>query len=147
MTQPNADKLKLLPCPTCGWIGQHECKNIVRAPDDTRPAPSVGDDVVEAMAKVIENAGYYSESYSKELTNGAITAAEVKGYTLTKQDRVLPELPEGWFIYEINGCNAGNRFCCTIMNGERDVSGFADNIPATVLAAIANIAPPAGDRK
>lgn len=175
MTQPNADKLKLLPCPFCGASdamplrahrdSQERLFPIVRCmscfvdvpgknddyrPDarsaiehwNARPAPRVGDDVVEAMAKVIENAGYYSESYSKELMNGALSAAEAMDYTLCKQDRVLPELPpEEWILQSLSQWQDPlERWECFLQHTDGHVvKGEGPTPRAACLAAIAKV--------
>lgn len=85
----------------------------------THPAPrGVGKDVVEAMAKAFNEKFYQKQDwdhfspttrrYTMGAMQAALTAAEALGYTFTKQDRVLPELPEGWELIAIDAKTIGD---------------------------------------
>lgn len=94
-----------LPCAFCAGTGDGP-------KPDTRPAPLVGEDVVEAMADAHYQAGIDNRPKpkmdSRFQMQQALKAAEAMGYTLTKQDRVLPELPEGWELITIDAKTIGD---------------------------------------
>lgn len=122
----------------------------------TRPAPRVGEDVVESMAlaMVKQTATHYGDAQpvnpdlrlTKMLAQAALTAAEAMGKVLADEGSVLPELPEGWSIHWLLQGNDG--FSCSLRTSDsfssRFKAAFGDGgegpTPrAACLAAIAQV--------
>lgn len=104
-----------------------------------RPTPQPPEDVVEAMAKASKQAYLDCEDQVK----AALTAAAALGYVLVKQDRVLPELPEGWEYEELSFKKSDDpkqHWVC-FLNGpfSQDSNGVGPTARAAVLSAISKI--------
>lgn len=158
-TKPNADKLKLreaisevLHESILGHAPRDKssCDSCLEYADrilhaiNTRPAPCVGDDVV-ANLKIQRGLLYHSTAAST-INNAlsALTDGLAELLTLTKQDRVLPELPDGWRLQHLSDSPEGWHCVLLCKNGsQKDVRSNEypkDRLPTAISAVLAAIA-------